>query len=324
MVDWAFSTELLEGMQTALQNIAIEQRNIARQIIQVSRKTLTPSSGCLSQNAERDFLPLVQNLGLASTSSLGLIVTTGTSSFRSKEWKDLDFTWCKSLETLQSISIPQKPTIEDKVLEKTSYEAVCRYVNELINEEAVVVADGQHLAYSTLFREDIYTLQPRIYVSGDELVKNLQPLQLITEVKGRTDIIVVDMNDVPHIELEIFSRYNVIFAIEIKTIEGFSNDDACLRECCLQLIGLCAGNHKKTPSVLTTNLQEKHYVLSLSHGENPGSSLRFSLHITKFETFKGAIDHAYSMSQRPCFTSVFARPPTPRASISVEDDSDYD
>lgn len=333
----------MQGLKIATKGIEASTRFVKRKI--------TPSVGCKSNNAEDDFLPLVRELKLTNEYRLSALVSEiseedlinvlvcglsaeESETIRTKHGKlevtePYTFQWAKIEEELKEKASAEeierlvKMRCEEKGtgVESLSYGPFSEYLTNNPRFRSVVVANGQNLPFGHLFKEEVYSLRPAMGVSSSDLVRQRQPLMYIRELVGRVDLILVDKTSKDN----VFSRNDVEVAAEIKTVESMSTEsklDESLREACLQLIGLCAANSKKSPPVVLSNLNKKNYVLTLSRKENPEVELRYNLHIWKYDNVNSAIRCATMCAMRPCFTHDFGRCPTRSSSIAEEHDED--
>ncbi len=168
---------------------------------------------------------------------------------------------------------------------------------------AVAVGNGNRLAqHKGLFDADLYSLRQTSSVSGPK-----QTVFFQCHIRGGTDIVVL-YEEVASIIL----AHNVKFAIELKKdLRTNTSLKAGMREAVTELIGLCALNSRSTPPVLLSDLKSNHFVVRLVQNNGPPI---YSTVIEKFESLKGALQRAIYVSELPCCTSKFARPPSPPSS----------
>ena len=200
-------------------------------------------------------------------------------------WK-FSFTWSTNDNT-------------DRVLERTSYAPVLRFLRSL-NILAEDVSEGQHCVEKILYNSEIYT--PR---KENPLEVRGQRVFNCHRVVGRTDIVALtqDRNNGE------ITRSMVKFAVEIKTTEGFrKSQDGCLLEAQLQLIGLNAFNVIGSPPVVLTDLARIHEVLYLAY-KNDGWG--YVIRRKRCSSFPAAIHFAQQKGSEASISDDFSRPMTP-------------
>eukprot|EP00523_Entomoneis_sp_CCMP467_P003480 CAMPEP_0168764528 /NCGR_PEP_ID=MMETSP0724-20121128/24918_1 /TAXON_ID=265536 /ORGANISM="Amphiprora sp., Strain CCMP467" /LENGTH=332 /DNA_ID=CAMNT_0008813751 /DNA_START=45 /DNA_END=1043 /DNA_ORIENTATION=+ len=182
------------------------------------------------------------------------------------DWK-FDFKW-----PVQSL--------DDKVLERTSYAPVLKYLRGL-----------------DLLAED----ENPNDVRGQKVYHRHR-------VQGRTDLVVLNKSRQGG---EIL-RSMVRIAIEIKTTNGYKQSvDGCMGEAQLQLIGLNAFNTNHTPPVLLSNLAKTHFVLYLDYSDDGWS---YVIKKRLCATFSAALHFALEKSNEDSISANFSRPMTPESS----------
>jgi hypothetical protein len=106
--------------------------------------------------------------------------------------------------------------------------------------------------------------------------------------------------------------FMVRFAIEVKMSKNMEHPAllrGAIRESVVQLFGLCASNEVCTPCVLLTNLNQKHYVISLVL-PNP-DVLRFQISAQRCTSLWNAIQLANEIGKKPSISKFFGRSATP-------------
>jgi hypothetical protein len=160
--------------------------------------------------------------------------------------------------------------------ESSSYEELDKYLREQ-GLFSVIVANGNGLSDKCLFSLNLSELRNDIF--------NKAALPLRFKLRGTTDIVVLDSSD------PVLNRKSAKFAIEVKTVEGMKDDNICLREAFLQLVGLNADNSRSSPSVILTSLVKKHYVLFFE-SKTVNDRIKYDLKIYKFKVFEQALGYA--------------------------------
>jgi hypothetical protein len=153
--------------------------------------------------------------------------------------------------------------------ESSSYAELDKYLRNL--GLASVIANGLS---DGLYSQNLFVLQ------NNTFSKKSLPLRF--KLRGTTDIVVLDSSD------PVLNRRCAKFAIEIKTVEDMEDDNLCLREAFLQLVGLNADNSRSSPPVILTNLDRKHYVLFFE-SKTVGNHVKYDLRIFRFKTFEQAL-----------------------------------
>jgi len=197
---------------------------------------------------------------------------------------------------------------EDKE-ESEGYQPLCEYLTRC-NLIVRNVSNGQYLPAKVLYDEHVYSLRDRLVDGLTLCSENKIPIYKF-RIRGRTDIVVLDE--------DLLGRSHVNFAVEVKTVKGMdaqADENQALREAFLQLIGLNVGNCYKSPAVVLTNLNAKHYVLYLKTAGDPEVSLRFTLKIHKSAELNKILHFANELSKRPSCTgrlgTVLTPPPSER------------
>ena len=183
----------------------------------------------------------------------------------------------------------------DTVLEKTAYPYVLHSLQEWgfhaadVSDGAKLTSNGKHL-----FNEDIYTLRQK-----DPRSNRGQRVYRKHCVRGRSDIAVLNQ-PAP----ETILRHMVDFVIEVKTAAGLTRS-ACLHEAQVQLIGLNAANHVRSPPVMLTDLKSKFTVLHLAlESYEP---LKYVINSQECTSFPQAVHLATMLAKRECVTAEFSR-----------------
>lgn len=261
-------------------------------LVTFTKRQVTPSDGCKTTN-QSTFIGLMDTLGLQCTMNLSEIAVAHDSAE-----KDLlgNFTYSWAQEN-----------------ENAGYPPLKAYLEQIGFKRVHIVANGEDLPGGLLFKEDIFSLRPCSGKPASVWRKTGNEPQKMFEISGRTDIVVVN-------ELckhRHYGRSNVDIAFEVKTTTGFSNANECLREAVLQMIGLNVSNVYRSPPVILTDLNKKHYVIYLFRDENPEEHLAFALKITKFVALTEAIEFVRTtILPRGCITRDFGRCLTPGSSLS--------
>lgn len=170
-------------------------------------------------------------------------------------------------------------TVDDRILERESYQPVLRYLRglDLYSED---VSEGQCCVEKILFNADVYTRR-----NENPMLVRGQKVYLRHRVKGRTDIVALNRDrnggNIP--------RNMIKFAIEIKTVAGYQQSKTgCMSEAQLQLIGLNAFNTNCSPPVVLTNLARTHEVVYLAVDEEG----QYTIKVRKCDSFAAAVHFA--------------------------------
>ena len=191
-------------------------------------------------------------------------------------------------------------TIDDRTLERESYEPVCKFLTN-VSLICADVSNGQNCVEGLLFNANLFT---RRY-QNPHLVRG-QKVFHRHRVAGRTDIAVLKAERRGQI-----LRHMVKFAIELKTKEGYNKSTTgCVREAQLQLIGLNAFNTHSSPPVLLSNLAKIHQVFYLAKDED----WNYEIAVQNCATFAAAVHFANQKSEEGGISQHFARPNTPQSS----------
>lgn len=128
------------------------------------------------------------------------------------------------------------------------------------------VANGLNNLY------DFSVLSPRDRLADGLTLRDENTINKF-RIYGKPDIVVLDE--------DILTRGCMKFAIEIKTVVDMDTEaktNEALREAFLQLVGLNVRNVYKSPAVVLTDMNQKHYVLYLDIYGDP-EALRYALKI---------------------------------------------
>jgi len=270
--------------------------------VSVHHVEITPSSTASTKNLD-DFLKVLEWLRLDLNADFTELVsvqhTIGSEvtfpKFRSYSWKD---------ETGGDIA------------EIDGYPFLLNYLVTDCRLFAKIIANGQGMSTGNLFDERVFSLRDRLAPGPILRQENKIPVYKF-HISGRTDIVVLDSN--------ILCKTMVKFAIEVKTINGMravADERQSLREAFLQLIGLNIGNDNKSPAVILTNLNSKHYVLYLEPWGDPELRLNIRLKILKFSKFEEVLHFANELSNRVSFTGRFGTDLTPGVSEAGYDNEE--
>ena len=280
------------GVQTIQQQTYFEHR------------TFTPSNAMKSENAI-EFTRIFSSVKLAFGPDLSSKVTQlpTPTNFAPVKFR---FQWSR-----------QDAGEDDNILEKVSYGPVCDFLKE-IGLQGIDVSEGENCPSKVLYDSNIYTIRKGLDYNTESLRTIGKLPTFVERIRGRSDIAVVKEGAevTPYVH-----KSHVDFVIEIKTIRGFQSDKQCFREAATQLVGLNVENLDTSPSVLLTNLAKKHYVLSLSIGDDSAQSLTFKLHIERCDSFEYAVQRCKDLGTRESFSMHFGRKPTPPQSSGSESDN---
>jgi hypothetical protein len=192
--------------------------------------------------------------------------------------------------------------------ENAGYEPMRQYLTScgLISKN---VANGD-----ILYDFDVYSLRDRLADAKTLRDENRIPIFKF-RIRGKTDIVVLDR--------DVLSRGDMKFAIEIKTVVNMDTDaktNQALREAFLQLVGLNVRNDYKSPAVVLTNMNQKHYILYLDIYGDP-DAFRFALKIHKSSKLNRILHLANQIGSRPSFTGRLGKELTPPPTVNEENDN---
>jgi hypothetical protein len=292
-----------ERIEAAMFGLKLGVQTIQQQTY-FDHRIFTPSNAMKSENAI-EFTRIFSCLKLAFGPDLSSVVTQLPTPTHFDSAKFL-FQWSR-----------QDAGEDDKVLEKVSYKPVCDFLQD-IGLHGIDVSEGENCPSKVLYDSNIYTIRKGLNYNTELLRAMGKVPTFVERIRGRTDIAVIKEGAefTPYVH-----KSHVDFVIEIKTIRGFQSDAQCFREAATQLVGLNVENLDTSPSVLLTNLAKKHYVLSLSIGDDSAHSLTFKLHIERCDSFEYAVQRCKDLGTRESFSMHFGRKPTPLPSSGSESDN---
>ena len=279
-------------------------------LLPVVSVNLTPSRTCRSDGSgKKDFLELMSTLDLECTRKLADLISAVEPVGTPCSFNPFTFQWGTRPESQGYVPLKE-------YLEASGFQRV------------YVIANGEGLNDKLLFNEvDVFTLRPCSGQPANIWKKHERvPIKRFS-ISGRSDVVVVDEKCLHR----YYGREHVLFVLEVKTIDGFSDDSLCLREAALQLIGLNVANIYVSPPVVLTNLNGKHYVLYIDRGADHETCLKFTMKIHKFTLLAEALHYVREyLIPRSCVTKDFGRGLTPDTSVKsnlpsiAEDDDDED
>jgi hypothetical protein len=309
MADMALQFKKVVSFQEKIVTSIDQKLRILADQTAVEKRILTPSNGCLSENSG-DFTRLFSLLRLAEGPLLSALV----EPFQGDLPHDLPkFTFKWKADPILSETMADV-AVQEKVIERSSYLPLVQYLSEQ-SLHAVDVSEGHRCPNKNLFDSEVHTIRPNTTFDTKMLCKVQQCPFFIQQIRGRTDIVIIDER---YASATNVTKFQVRVAIEIKTVNQMNKTDACLREAAVQLVGLNTENIERTPPVLLTNLCGRHFVLYLSMLPNPDVHLVFKIHIIQFDTFEQALEFSLRRGDLPPITSYFGRKPTPPASVGSE------
>jgi len=189
-------------------------------------------------------------------------------------------------------------SIDDRVLERTSYKPVQEFLRS-IGLFCLDVSEGQCCVEKLLFNAEVYTKRAQ----NPFLVRG-QDVFLRHRVQGRSDLAVLRADNGG----DYILRHMVKFVVEIKTPDGYrQSQTGCMGEAQLQLIGLNAFNTNNSPPVVLSDLAKTHKVLFLDKDDD----WNYSIRVMNCSSFADAIHFANTLSERECISQHFSRPSTP-------------
>jgi hypothetical protein len=218
-----------------------------------------------------------------------------------------------SSRTFDSTDLPPFVSFPwNKQKENVGYPELLHYLTEGCGFIAKIVSDGQ--GKLVLFDERVFSLRDRL-VDGLTLSNEKRIPIFKFRIRGRTDLVVLDDH--------VYGKSHVKFAIEVKPDDAMTfhaDENQALREAFLQLIGLNVNNCYKSPAVILTNLNSKHYVLYLTLRGDPDTSLAYNLNIHKSSKLNEIIDFSNELSNRVSITSKLGTNLTPPSSERGNDE----
>jgi hypothetical protein len=284
--------EGLAGLKMEMHQVKMEMPSV------VVGNIVTPS------NASRDSTTMATVLSALSLNVLPTPKGLPTMYVSSKwkfafEWGDtaIKDTDSKDSDTKDTDANDTNIKPIDKVLEKTAYPHVLQHLEEW-GFHAADVSDGAKLTSNGkfLFNQDIYTLRQK-----DPRKNRGQRVYRRHCVRGRSDIAVLN-KPAP----ETILRHMVDFVIEVKTVAGLRQSrTGCLHEAQVQLIGLNAANHERSPPVVMTDLKTRFTVLHLALESN--EPLKYVVYQQECNSFPQAVHLAKQLAKRDCQTQDFSR-----------------
>ena len=251
------------GVGLTLQNIASRT--------EIFQTNITPSTGCKSSGHHKShFVQILEALRLPSTIMLKETFSVSVPpNFPPCQYQPFLFSWSGEGDL--------------KIKESKSYAPLEQYVTTATNSSVKIIADGSGLPHGLLFDVRLHTLRPTVGVRCNELRKQAIEPRHIFNLSGRSDLVVLKA-DSP------MTRTTVSYCIEVKTVDGMANENECLREAFLQLVGLNAYNPYTSPAVILTNLNRKHYILYLDiESRTHGDVLQYQLIIHSMQSFADAL-----------------------------------
>lgn len=279
--------EGLAGLKMELHQVKMEMPSV------VVGNIVTPS------NASRDSTTMATVLSALSLNVLPTLIELPKMCVDSK-WK-FAFKWgdtaIKDTDTKYTEAKDTDIKHIDKALEKTAYPHVLHHLQEW-GFHAADVGDGAKLTSNGkfLFNQDIYTLRQK-----DPRENRGQRVYRRHCVRGRSDIAVLNQ-PAP----ETILRHMVDFVIEVKTVAGLSRSrTGCLHEAQVQLIGLNAANHERSPPVVLTDLKNHFTVLHLALKSY--EPLKYVVYRQECHSFPQAVHLAKQLAKRECQTQDFSR-----------------
>jgi hypothetical protein len=296
-------TEGIQGLQVGLTSVQEELHNTKMELHAVKGQLpsvvvghkITPSTASREPKAMATILDALSLDAFPTEKELpDMRVSTG--------WK-FDFKWGKSAGEDKKA---------DEALEKTSYQPVLKHLKDW-GFHAADVGDGARLSSTSkfLFQQDVFTLRqqdPRKHRGQRVFNRHL--------VEGRSDLAILSSDPG---EKQLL-RHMVDFVIEVKTVQGYSQSKTgCIHEAQVQLIGLNAANHERSPPVVLTNLAETHFVLHLDLQTH--APLKYVIYQQKCKSFPQAVHLAKKLAARPCVSADFSRGPSRPASSDEDSDA---
>jgi len=303
---------IAEDQGVAIREVIQEQKGVRFDVKMISDilpsnfHDITPSEDCETTKSQK-YRELMKSLRLSEANNLMEEATDIAIETDRKNWF---FNWAG---------------VSD---ERESYKPLQKYLKDVWDINATIVADGEGLPDRLLYVSNIFTLRPRIRDRTAILNKTNQQPHFKFRVKGRTDLGVFRVG-------RAITCNELLWAVEVKPKTKFGNNseiNRALREGVLQLIGMNADNHYSSPAVIVTGLAKQHYVLYLELCEAPEVDLQFHLRIKQTKSLSLAVAFAQDLTKRGCITSRFASPPTPTESPKQlspkkevsEEDEDFD
>lgn len=288
----------INQLSAQIQGLAMSINEI-KSNVKVTSLNLTPSNDCES-SAEISYTQLMETLQLDRTMSLLSIVEI-VQDDTTCSLSPFSFKW-------------------DSETEGAAYNPTLEYLRDKVGANAIEISHGQGLPHGHFFTTGVYTLRKMTGVSSAILRRTGEEPRLKFNVAGTSDITVLRS------KRSNLSRTECRYCIEVKRVQDMKGDaltNKALREGVLQLIGLNVQNVYVSPAVIVTNLNGKHFLLSISKGEEE-CHISFRLNIRRYSSFAQVVFHAQLLSDSPCVTQLFGSPPTPEPSASGDYGSNDD
>ena len=284
-------------MTAILAGVAMLQKKLDDRLHTIIESRITPSKLANSE-FKNTFYDLLETLGLGRASMKSRITVFDDNVEHSEP---LNF----------------KFRFSDGKTESSSYMPLQNFLSQR-GIHALIVGEGEGLPDRNLYYEEIWQLKKNISVSSADLRKTGDEPIFKYIITGRTDLVCVYNPTWP------IGKQNNRYYIEIKTVEGFREEDS-LREAAAQLIGGNAANGFHSPPVLLSNLFKNHYLLYFTLEGDPRLLLAYKLNVLKMPSFGAALAMVESMTmERHCYTRNMGCKPTPPSSPPRNCESESD
>jgi hypothetical protein len=156
----------------------------------------------------------------------------------------------------------------------------------------------------------LYTTNISSLRTLDEHGRKTGPVHYKGQIRGRTDLVVVD-NRGPWAYI---LSHNVRFVIEVKLpMKSQSELSSAVRDATIQLLGLCCDNYYRTPPVLLTDFSNVFIVFSIRRSSR--FPLKFDIDATRFPDICTALSSAYDLCIKLGVSVELGRSNTPDGSV---------
>ena len=278
-------------IEEKIQGVALTIHSIEKQLPEnIVHILLTPSQASKTKNAN---FQSIMDILFIDPPKLSNIAHKPSR----KNFSNFTFTWNWGNQPESSVNKPFIEAVSGALLK--------------LDLEVQDVSGGQLLFNQLLFTTKIHSLRVL-----DENGQKKGPVYYKGEIRGRTDLVVVESKR----EWVYIRRHNVRFAIEIKLpLKSESEIASAIREAITQLLGLCCDNPLNSPPVLLTDFVNLFIVLSLRRpSKNP---LKFVIDAIKYPDIASALSSAHQISTLEGISEDLGRCNTPDGSAENEADT---
>lgn len=279
----------IEGTDRKIEGLGLTVHLIEKQLPEsIVHIVLTPSQASKTKDAKLQSLLKILDMSFPVVSDCAPKPST-------KNFSKFKFSWTWGKQPESSVYSPFIDAVKETLLK--------------LKLEIYDVSGGQYLWDQLLYTTNLCTL--RVF---DESGRKTGPVYYKGQIRGRTDLVVVDNKGPWAYKL----TNNVRFAIEVKLpLNSKSELDSAVREATTQLLGLCGDNPYRSPPVVLTDFVKVFIVFSIRRpSEIP---LKFEIDAISFPDISSALSSACDLSMKPGVSVNLGRNNTPDGS-AVDDD----